>query len=122
VVFVSKKSNKVWIWIAFYAERKQVINLHFGNHGYNNTKALRNKIPIEWQDNYCFDTDYWDANKMIIPQEQHYVKKVLTQALERFNGTFRQRSCKLVCKILSFSKSSVYHEAAIRYLIWKLNL
>ena len=120
--FVGRKSNKVWIWIAFDAERRQVIDLHFGNRGYSSAKALWNKIPLEWQENCCFDTDDWNAYKMVIPEEQHYIKKVLTQALERFNGTLRQRSSRLVRQTLSFSKSRVYHEAAIRYLVWKLNL
>jgi IS1 family transposase len=59
---------------------------------------------------------------MVIPEEQHYIKKVLTQALERFNGTLRQRCSRLVRQTLSFSKSTAYHETAIRYLVWKLNL
>ena len=59
---------------------------------------------------------------MVIPEERHYIKKVLTQALERFNGTLRQRCSRLVRQTLSFSKSIVYHEASIRYLVWKLNM
>lgn len=120
--FVGRRTQKVWIWIAFDAENSQVIDLHFGNRGYRSAKALWNKIPVEWQENCCFDTDNWSAYKMVIPEEQHYIKKVLTQALERFNGTLRQRCSRLVRQTLSFSKSQIYHEAAIRYLVWQLNV
>jgi IS1 family transposase len=119
--FVGAKSNKVWIWIAFDAERQQVIDIHFGNRGYEGASALWNKIPVDWQNNCCFDTDDWKAYKMVIPEAQHYVKKILTQALERFNCTLRQRSSRLVRKTLSFSKSMENHELAIRYFCWQFN-
>lgn len=119
---VGRKSNKVWIWIAYDAERQQVIDIHFGNRGYNNAAALWQKIPVEWQDHCCFDTDDWKAYKMVIPEEQHYIKKVLTQALEWFNCTLRQRCSRLVRKSLSFSKSIENHELAIRYFCWQFNL
>lgn len=120
--FVGRKSNKVWIWIAYDGERQQVIDIHFGNRGYNSAVALWHKIPVEWQDHCCFDTDDWKAYKMVIPEEQHYIKKALTQALERFNCTLRQRCSRLVRKSLSFSKSIENHELAIRYFCWQFNL
>lgn len=120
--FVGAKSNKIWIWVAFDAENQQVVDLHFGNRGYESASALWNKIPTAWQENCCFDTDDWNAYKMVIPEDQHYIKKTLTQALERFNCTLRQRCSRLVRKTLSFSKSLENHELAIRYFCWQFNM
>jgi hypothetical protein len=48
-------------------------------------------------------------------------KQALTNYIERFNNTLRQRVCRLVRKTLSFSKSLENHIAAIWYFIHYYN-
>ncbi len=44
-------------------------------------QALWGQIVAEWQNHCCFDTDDWKAYKKVLPNEQHYISKELTQPL-----------------------------------------
>ena len=112
---VSAYSLKQWLWIAYKPWNRQVIFYYLDDRSTKSASALWNKLPIEWQDNCWFDTDVWQAYKKVIPREQHFVNKALTQRIERFNNTLRQCCSRLVRKILSFSKGVKKHEAAMKY-------
>ena len=45
-----------------------------------------------------------------------------TAHVERWNNTFRQRRARFVRKSLSFSKSDVYHEIALKLFLYEHNL
>ena len=87
--FCSQRMLKQWLWIAYDPCNRQVICCHFGDRSTNSARALWNKLPVEWQDNCWFDTDDWKAYKKVIPREQHFVNKALTQRIERFNNRSR---------------------------------
>ena len=45
-----------------------------------------------------------------------------TAHVERWNNTLRQRLARFVRKSLSFSKSDVYHEIALKLFLYEYNL
>jgi len=122
--FVGKKKNKQWIWIALDAETKQVIAFFVGDRSENGAQALWDRIPDRYKNNAIFYTDLYESYKCVIPEDQHEpVEKHtgLTNHIERFNCTLRQRVSRLVRKALSFSKKLENHIGAIKYFICHYN-
>ncbi|MBD2006912.1 MULTISPECIES: IS1 family transposase, partial [Cyanophyceae] len=71
----------------------------------------------------CY-TDYWAAYEQVIPSKRHKAvgkNSGLTNHIERFNNTMRQRISRLVRKTLSFSKNLENHIGAIWYFIHHYN-
>lgn len=63
-------------------------------------------------------TDFWNPYEKIFPKKRHksVVKEIgLTNHIERFNNTMRQRVSRLVRKTLPFSKKLDNHIGAV----WK---
>jgi len=57
-------------------------------------------------------TDFWEAYKGVLPSKRHFAvgkESGLTNLIERFNCTLRQRCSRLVRKTLSFSKPLENH-------------
>ena len=123
--FVGRKSNKQWIWIALDLQTRQVIAFHVGSREKDAAKALFKKIPVEYQQNAHFYTDLYDSYVGVIPAKRHHrvIKQSgLTNHIERFNNTLRQRVSRLVRDTLSFSKKQENHVNAIVYFICHYNL
>lgn len=122
--FVGKKKNKQWIWIAMDAKTRQVIAFHVGDRGRKGARLLWEKIPEVYRKRATFFTDLYESYVDVIPEKQH--KRVtkesgLTNHIERFNGTMRQRISRLVRKTLSFSKELKNHIGSIHYFICHYN-
>ena len=123
--FVGKKANKQWIWIAIDVNSRQIIAFHVGDRSGQSAKALWKSIPQGYRKHAMFYTDGWCAYEGVIPQKQHRVvkkQKRITNHIERFNCTLRQRVSRLVRKSLSFSKKLANHIGAIKYFICHYNL
>ena len=123
--FVGRKENKQWIWIAIDVESRQVIAFHVGDRSRKSARKLWNKIPPEYRAQAKFHTDDWEAYKSVIPEAQHRVcakGSGMTNVIERFNCTLRQRVSRLVRLALSFSKKLKNHIGAIKYFICHYNL
>ncbi|EIJ44116.1 transposase, IS1 family [Beggiatoa alba B18LD] len=72
----------------------------------------------------CY-TDFWEAYKGILPSKRYRAagrETSLTNYIERFNNTLRQRVSRLVRKTLSFSKKLQNHVGAIIFFINHYNL
>jgi len=122
--FVCKKSNKQWIWIALDAKTRQVIAFHVGDRSKESARQLWDKIPDAYRKHATFYTDLYDSYVDIIPQDQHrrVTKQTgLTNHIERFNCTMRQRVSRLVRDSLAFSKKLTNHIGAIHYFICHYN-
>jgi IS1 family transposase len=81
-------------------------------------------IPPIYRDSTC-SSDVWKAYQAVIPDEQHIpVGKETgeTAHVERWNTTRHQRLRRVVRKTLSFSKSLVMHEIALRSFLHGSNL
>jgi IS1 family transposase len=123
--FVKTKANKQWVWLALDVDTRQVIAFYVGDRSRKSARKLWNRIPLEYRTQATFHTDDWEAYKKVIPASQHRVcakGSGLTNAIERFNCTLRQRVARLVRATLSFSKSLVNHIGAIKYFICHYNL
>ena len=123
--FVSEKANKQWIWIAMDRGSRQIIAFHVGDRSRVSAKALWELIPECYRQHARFYTDGWQAYVGVIPAKQHQVvkkQKRITNHIERFNCTLRQRISRLVRKSLSFSKKLANHIGAIKYFICHYNL
>jgi len=123
--FVGSKANRQWIWIALDAETKQVIAFHVGDHSEQSARKLWESMPLTYRENAQFSTDLWDAYTKVIPSNQHIPcpkGSGLTNSIERFNCTLRQRVSRLVRDSLSFSKNLDNHIGAIKYFICGYNL
>ncbi len=82
-----------------------------GGRGIATLCYLWQTIPAVFKQGICF-TDFWDAYQAVIPAEQHEAvgkETGLTNHVERFNNTLRQRLARFVRKTLSFSKSDEMH-------------
>ena len=123
--FVGKKASKQWIWIALDVKSRQIVAFHVGDRSGQSAKALWKSIPESYRNNATFYTDGWQAYEGVIPQKQHRLvnkQRRITNHIERFNCTLRQRVSCLVRQSLSFSKKLAHHIGAIKYFICHYNL
>ena len=123
--FVGKKANKQWVWMAMDVSSRQIIAFHVGDRSRVSAQALWKLIPENLRRHATFYTDGWQAYEGVIPQEQHRVvkkQKRITNHIERFNCTLRQRVSRLDRKSRSCSKKLANHIGAIKYFICHYNL
>jgi insertion element IS1 protein InsB len=123
--FVGKKANRQWVWIALDATTRQVLAFHVGDRSGQSATALWEKIPSAYQEHAMFYTDHYAVYTGVIPFAQHRaITKLarMTNHVERFNCTLRQRVSRLVRATLSFSKKLSNHIGAIKYFICHYNL
>jgi insertion element IS1 protein InsB len=122
--FVSKRSNKRWVWIALCRATRQVVACVIGDRSEKTCRKLWEAIPARYQTSHCY-TDFWDAYQKVIPDEQHTAcgkDSGETAHVERWNNTLRQRLARFVRKTLSFSKSEGMHEICLRLFLHRYNL
>ena len=123
--FVGKKANKQWVWMAMDVSSRQIIAFHVGDRSRVSAKALWELIPECYRQHAMFYTDGWQAYVSVIPAKQHRVvkkQKRITNHIEQFTCTLRQRVSRLVRASLSFSKKLSNHIGAIKYFICHYNL
>jgi len=114
--FVGNKDNKQWIWIAIDLHNRQVIAFYVGSRDKDAVRELWQKIPEAYKQHAEFYTDLYDTYVGVIPEKQHH-RVSITNHIERFNGTLRQRVSRLVRDSLAFSKKLSNHIGAIAYFI-----
>ena len=123
--FTSAIMRKIRIWIAMDVLRRQIVAFHVGDRSRISALALWKLIPYSYRKHATFYTDGWQAYEGVIPDKQHRVVKKqrrITNHIERFNCTLRQRVSRLVRKSLSFSKKLANQIGAIKYFICHYNL
>jgi insertion element IS1 protein InsB len=122
--FVRQRANKHWVWLALCKQTTQVVACVIGGRGIATCRQLWRTIPEVYKQGACF-TDFWDAYQAVIPAEQHEAvgkETGLTNHLERFNNTLRQRLARFVRKTLSFSKSDEMHLICLHLFLHRYNL
>ena len=120
-----KKDNKQWVWLALDASTKQIIAFYIGKRNKWSAKRLWKRIPEIYKNNAHFYTDIYASYEGVIPEKRHHAvtkQTGLTNHIERFNCTLRQRVSRLVRKTLSFSKKIENHIGAIQFFICHYNL
>jgi len=121
--FVLKKACQRWIWIALCRQTRQVVAYVVGDRSEKTCRRLWEALPEAFRRAHCY-TDFWAAYAKVLPAAQHSaVGKETgdTAHVERWNLTLRQRLARFVRRTLSFSKSSVMHEACLRLFVHRYN-
>jgi insertion element IS1 protein InsB len=117
--FVRRKGQQAWVWIAISFQSRQVLAMVVGDRSAKTCRKLWEKLPQAYRD-FLVYTDFHKAYFAVIPAEQHVPcakGSGLTNTVERFNLTLRQRVGRCVRKTLSFSKSWTMHLLCLRIFI-----
>jgi IS1 family transposase len=118
--FVGQAKEKVWICLALDRDSREVLGVAFGKRDAEGARALWNSLPAVYRQCAVCYTDFWEAYKKVFSSKQHKAvgeETGLTNPIERFNNTLRQRVSRLVRKTLSFSKKLENHIGAMMYFI-----
>ena len=94
-----------------------------GGRSEETCRKLWKAIAWRYRNATCY-TDFWAAYEAVIPSEQHEAvgkESGLTNHVERWNNTLRQRLGRFVRKTLSFSKSWEMHWASLSLFIHHYN-
>ena len=121
--FVRYKGNQRWIWLALCKATRQVVACVIGGRGEATCRRLWQAVPENYRQGVVY-TDFWRAYGAVIPDAQHQVggkETGLTNHVERFNNTLRQRLARFVRKTLSFSKSDHLHLICLHAFLVRYN-
>ena len=105
--------NKKWIWLAIDINTKEIVGTYIGNLDIKGAKGLWDSLPPVYKQCAVSYTDFWEAYNF--PEVTNQLETGLTNRIERFNCTMRQRISRLVRSTLSFSKKLSNHIGAIFY-------
>ena len=123
--FVASKENKQWIWLALDIKTRQVIAFHVGGRTAQDAEKLWQQLPEGYREKAYFFTDHWQAYQSVLPKNRHRAVAKhtgLTNHIERFNCTMRQRVSRLVRSSLAFSKNIANHIGAIKFFLFHYNI
>lgn len=121
--FVRHKGNQRWVWFVLCKTTRQVVACVVGGRGEATCRQLWRAVPESYRQGVVY-TDFWRAYGAVIPDEQHHVggkQTGLTNHVERFNNTLRQRLARFVRKTLSFSKSDQLHLICLHAFLVRYN-
>lgn len=122
--YVQNKLQQQWVWLAINKATREIVGLHIGGRETADARALWQSLPKSYQRRAFSFTDFYQPYTAVLPKIRHQpVAKGtgLTNHIERFNNTLRQRISRLVRKSLSFSKKIDNHHAAIWYFVHHYN-
>jgi len=114
--FVDDKGNKQWVWLALDVETREIVGCHIGDRSKESALALWRSMPAVYRQCAMVYTDHWEVYKSVLPSQRHRAvgkETGLTNYIERFNNTLRQRVSRLVRQTLAFSKKLANHISAI---------
>ena len=118
--FVRGKHRVRWVWAALDTDTRQVVGMVVGDRSEDTARRLWAALPAGYRDRATICTDFWSAYLAAVPEERHAAagkEAGLTNHIERFWCTLRQRCARLVRKTLSFSKCDRNHVGALWYFI-----
>ena len=118
--FVRGKARVRWVWAALDTDTRQVVGMVVGDRSEDTARRLWAALPAGYRDRAIACTAFWSAYLAAVPEERHAAagkEAGLTNHIERFWCTLRQRCARLVRKTLSFSKCDRNHVGALWYFI-----
>ena len=122
--FVGNKDNKLWIWLAYDVDSREIVGVYVGSRDKEGAQGLWDSLPPVYRQCAVAYTDFWKAYSVVFPTKRHKAvgkETGKTSHIERFNCTMRQRISRLVRKTLSFSKKLANHIGAIWYFVHHYN-
>jgi len=122
--FVQNKKAQYWIWLAIDVETREIVGVHIGQRDVQAAQKLWKSLPPVYRQCAVSYSDFWEAYQHVFPSKRHHAvgkETGLTNHIERFNCTMRQRVSRLVRSSLSFSKKLENHIGAIWNFIHDYN-
>lgn len=122
---MGSKKNQHLFWLALDVSTREIVGVYVGRRSREGAKGLWDSLPAVYRQCALCYTDFWSAYKQIFPSSRHRgvgKQSGLTNLIERFNCTLRQRISRLVRDTLSFSKKLDNHIGAIWYFVHHYNL
>ena len=122
--FVGHKGYVRWVWVALDKDTRQVVGMVVGDRSEDTARRLWDVLPCRYRDRALVATDFWSAYSAAVPYDRHAPagkEEGLTNHVERFWCTARQRCSRLVRRSLSFSKCPRNHLGALWYFIRHYN-
>jgi insertion element IS1 protein InsB len=123
--FVATRREKWWVWVALDARTRQVVAMVAGDRSERTARCLWDALPEAYRDGAIVATDFLAAYRSVVPEDRHAAagkEAGLTNHVERFWCTVRQRCARFVRRTLSFSKCVENHVGTLWYFIRLYNL
>jgi insertion element IS1 protein InsB len=114
-----KKEGTRWVWTAMCRRTRHIVAFALGDRSKATCLRLWKAIPDEYRHGHTF-RDSWIAYQHVFPAETHQcVGKETgeTAHRERWNTPLRQRMSRYGRQTLSFSTSTVFHEAFTKWFL-----
>lgn len=118
--FVGGKGRTWWVWVAPDARTRQVVAMVAGDRTGASARRLGEALPEDYRAGAIVCTDFLAQYRAAVPATRHMAAGKdagLTNHVERFWCTLRQRCSRPVRKALSFSKGPLNHVGAIWYFV-----
>jgi insertion element IS1 protein InsB len=118
--FVGDERRVCWVWAALDADTRQVVAMVAGDRSEDTARRVWAALPSAYRDRAVRCTDFGSAYLAAVPTERHAAAgkgEGLTNHVERFWCTLRQRCARLVRKTLSFSTCPRNHLGALWYFL-----
>ncbi len=118
--FVADKRDVWWVWVALDADTRQVVAMVAGDRSERTARRLWDALPGEYRGRAIVHTDFLAQYRAVVPAGRHVAAGKdagLTNHVERFWCTLRQRCARFVRKTLSFSKCPRNHVGALWYFV-----
>lgn len=122
--FVGSKACQLWLWVALCRRTRQIVGWTLGDRSLQGACDLRASLALD--DRRCATrSDFWDAYAAAFPRGTHRCRgkeEGETNHVERWFGTLRARTSRLVRRAYSFSKNAENHLDAVHLFITTYNL
>ena len=122
--FVGAKAQQLWLWVALCRRTRQIVGWTLGDRGLQGACDLRASLAPDYR-RCATRSDFWDAYAAAFPRSTHRCggkEEGETNHVERWFGTLRARTSRLVRRAYSFSKNAENHLDAIHLFITTYNL
>ena len=122
--FVGAKACQLWLWVAQCRRTRQIVGWSLGDRSLQGAADLRAALAPGYR-RCATRSDEWKAYAAAFPSRTH---RCCTKAqgetchVERWFGTLRARTSRLVRRAYSFSKCAENHLNAIHLFITNHNL
>ena len=122
--FVQNKAQECWLWIALCRRTRQIVGWTLGDRSLQSACDLRATLPKGYRGR-ATRSDFWEAYATAFPKHTHRgcgKGDGETNHVERWFGTRRARTSRLVRRAYSFSKNAENHLDAGHLFITNYNL
>ena len=114
--YVGRKKVVWWVWAALDKDTRQVVAMVCGDRSERTAQCLWDALPEAYRGRAIVATDFLAAYRAVVPEGRHASagkEAGLTNHVERFWLTVRQRCGRFVRKTLSFSKCPLNHVGSL---------